>query len=84
MSMKKKKPSKIKLVFKNKLMDLGDLTQHISKDDFIVLLENFGFPEYGTPGFYRAIELGFIEPEYELDEMAYYYTHIERDSSTLH
>tara|TARA_B100000212_G_C27330707_1_gene514484 strand:+ start:649 stop:897 length:249 start_codon:yes stop_codon:yes gene_type:complete len=82
--MKKKKPSKIKLVFKNKLMDLGDLTQHISKDDFIVLLENFGFPEYGTPGFYRAIELGLVEPEYELDEMAYYYTHIDRDSSTLH
>ena len=82
--MTKKKPKKMKFIYKNKIMEIEDLTKHISKQDFIRLLENFGFPEYGTPGFYRAIELGFIEPEYEWDEMAYYYTHIDRDSSTLH
>lgn len=80
----KKKSSKMKFLYKNKIMELEELTSMISREDFVTLLENFGFPEYGTPGFYRAIELGFIEPEYELDEMAYYYTHIDRDSSTLH
>lgn len=74
----------MKFLYKNKIMELEELTSMISREDFVTLLENFGFPEYGTPGFYRAIELGFIEPEYELDEMAYYYTHIDRDSSTLH
>tara|TARA_A200000159_G_scaffold143201_1_gene147254 strand:+ start:251 stop:496 length:246 start_codon:yes stop_codon:yes gene_type:complete len=80
----KKKSSKMKFLYKNKIMELEELTSNISREDFVTLLENFGFPEYGTPGFYRAIELGFIEPEYELDEMAYYYTHIDRDSSSLH
>lgn len=65
-------------------MELEELTSNISREDFVILLENFGFPEYGTPGFYRAIELGFIEPEFELDEMAYYYTHIDHDPRSLH
>ena len=80
----KKKSNKMKFLYKNKIMELEELTSNISREDFVTLLENFGFPEYGTPGFYRAIELGFIEPQYELDEMAYYYTHIDRDSSSLH
>ena len=45
-------------------MELEDLTKHISKEDFITLLENFGFQNMEL-SFYRAIELGFIEPEYE-------------------
>ena len=38
-------------MYKNKIMEIEDLTKHITKQDFIALLENFGFPEYGTPAF---------------------------------
>ena len=48
------------------------------------MISHFGFPEWGTPGFYRAIELELVEPEYEHDEMAYYYTHMDIDPKSLH
>jgi len=73
-----------KIMYKGKVIDVELLTEKISQEDFIEMISHFGFPEWGTPGFYRAIELELIEPEYEHDEMAYYYTHMDIDPKTLH
>ena len=49
--MTKKKPRKMKFLYKNKIMEIEDLTKHITKEDFIALLENLDSPEYGTSVF---------------------------------
>ena len=71
-------------MYKGKVIDVELLTEKISQEDFIEMISHFGFPEWGTPGFYRAIELELVEPEYEHDEMAYYYTHMGIDPKSLH
>ncbi|OUU29963.1 MAG: hypothetical protein CBB97_01680 [Candidatus Endolissoclinum sp. TMED37] len=73
-----------KIMYKGKVIDVSLLTEKISQEDFIEMISHFGFPEWGTPGFYRAIELELVEPEYEYDEIAYHYTHMERDPKSLH
>ncbi len=54
----------------------------MTEDELIHLIEVFGFPGWASPGFYRCVELGFIEEG--LDEWDYIHAYIERDPATLH
>lgn len=72
----------MKIIYNNQLIDIDELSGLMTEDELIHLIEVFGFPGWASPGFYRCVELGFIEEG--LDEWDYIHTYIERDPATLH
>ena len=57
--MTKRNQRKMKFLYKNKIMEIEDLTKHITKEDFIALLENLD-SQNTELSFYRAIELALL------------------------
>tara|TARA_B100001057_G_scaffold483253_1_gene559724 strand:+ start:52 stop:270 length:219 start_codon:yes stop_codon:yes gene_type:complete len=72
----------MKIIYNNQLIDIDELSGLMTEDELIHLIEVFGFPGWASPGFYRCVELGFIEEG--LDEWDYIHAYIERDPATLH
>ena len=74
--------STMKILYNNKLLDVDELSGAMTSDELIQLIEVFGFPGWASPGFYRCVELGFIEEG--LDEYDYIDKYLERNPKTLH
>ena len=72
----------VKILYQNRYIDLDDMSAAMTKEELIELISLFGFPGWGSPGYFRCIECGLIEKD--LDEWDYFHSHIEIPEHKIH